>query len=145
MIEQDRQAFPVPMPQPFEEQHFSVVYWARLPEQVPATSLESARRAGHMRGSKLRHVSICSGGHDAGLSEPPQALEEQHFCVSHWASRWGFSAKTVRDWFRDEYGPGILRQPNTGRRSKRDYTTIMISASAAERIYAKRTKAEVIH
>jgi hypothetical protein len=88
MIEQDRQAFPVPMPQPFEEQHFSVAYWARL---------------------------------------------------------WGYSPKTVRDWFRDEYGPGILRQPNTGRRSKRDYTTIMISASAAARVYAKRTTKDLIH
>ena len=75
----------------------------------------------------------------------PQPFEEQHFAVAYWASRWGYSAKTVRDWFRDEYGSGILRQPNIGRRSKRDYTTITISASAAERIYAKRTKAEVIH
>jgi hypothetical protein len=44
---------------------------------------------------------------------------------------WGFSVKTVRDWFRDEYGPGILRQPDTGRRKTRDYTTITVSASAA--------------
>ena len=50
------------------------------------------------------------------------AFEETHFAVSYWADRWGFSAKTVRDWFRDEYGPGILRQPNTGRRSKRDFS-----------------------
>jgi hypothetical protein len=67
------------------------------------------------------------------------AFEETHFAVSYWAERWGFSTKTVRDWFREEYGPGILRQPNTGRRSKRDYTTIMVSPSAAARIYAKRT------
>jgi hypothetical protein len=66
-------------------------------------------------------------------------FEEQHYPITYWAKRWGFSAKTVRDWFRDEYGPGILRQPNTGRRSKRDYTTIMVSASAAARVYAKRT------
>jgi hypothetical protein len=69
----------------------------------------------------------------------PQPSEEQHFPVSYWARLWGFSAKTVREWFRDEYGQGILRQPNVRRRSKRDYTTIMISPNAAARVYAKRT------
>ncbi len=73
------------------------------------------------------------------------AFEEQHFPTVYWARRWGFSPKTVREWFREEYGPGILRQPNRGRRSKRDYTTIMVSASAAARVYAKRTARELIH
>jgi hypothetical protein len=73
------------------------------------------------------------------------AFEEIHFAVSHWAERWGFSRKTIREWFRDEYGPGILRQRNVGRRSKRDYTTMMISPSAAARVYAKRTNHELIH
>jgi hypothetical protein len=68
-----------------------------------------------------------------------QAFSESHFSVRYWARLWGFSEKTVREWFRDEYGPGILRQPNVGRRSKRDYTTIMISPTAAARVYAKRT------
>jgi len=72
-------------------------------------------------------------------SRTQQPFEEQHFPISYWAHRWGFSEKTVREWFRDEYGPGILRQPNTGRRERRDYTTIMISPSAAARVYAKRT------
>jgi hypothetical protein len=75
----------------------------------------------------------------------PQAFEERHFPVAYWARLWGFSEKTVRVWFRDEHGPGILRQPNIGRRSKRDYTTLMISASAAEQVYAKRTRQELIH
>ena len=74
-----------------------------------------------------------------------QPFEEQHFPVSYWAKRWGFSPKTVREWFRDEYGPGILRQPNIGRRSKRDYTTLMVSPIAAARVYAKRTAKELIH
>jgi hypothetical protein len=69
----------------------------------------------------------------------PHVFEEQHFPIRYWAQRWGFSEKTVREWFRDEYGPGILRQPNVGRRLKRDYTTIMISPSAAAQVYAKRT------
>ncbi|MGD1091640.1 MAG: hypothetical protein ABSB35_06550 [Bryobacteraceae bacterium] len=76
-------------------------------------------------------------------SDAPQApigtFAEQHYPIRYWAQRWGFSPKTVREWFRDEYGPGILRIPHTGRRKKRDYTTIMISASAAARVYAERT------
>jgi hypothetical protein len=67
------------------------------------------------------------------------AFEEQHFPIIYWARLWGFSTKTLRDWFRDEEGAGILRRSNIGRRKKRDYITIMISASAAARVYAKRT------
>jgi hypothetical protein len=75
----------------------------------------------------------------------PPAFEEQHYAIAYWARLWGFSQKTVRDWFRDEYGPGILRQQNVRRRSKRDYTTLMISPSAAAVVYAKRTAKELIH
>ncbi len=75
----------------------------------------------------------------------PQAFEERHYPIAYWARLWGFSQKTVREWFRDESGPGILRQPNVGRRAKRDYTTITISASAAARVYAKRTTKDRIH
>ena len=75
----------------------------------------------------------------------PRPFEEQHFPIKHWARRWGFSTKTLRDWFRDESGPGILRQPNVGRRSKRDYTTIMVSASAAARVYTRRSGKERIN
>jgi hypothetical protein len=76
--------------------------------------------------------------------ETPQPYEERHYPVMYWARRWGFSAKTVREWFRDESGPGILRQINKGRRSKRDYVTVMISASAVARVYAKRTGSKVV-
>jgi len=72
-------------------------------------------------------------------SPASQVFEEQHHPIRYRSQRWGFCVKTVREWFRDEYGPGILRQPNTGRRERRDYTTIMISPSAAARVYAKRT------
>lgn len=84
-------------------------------------------------------------GDCASAVTAPGACEERHFPAAHWARLWGFSVKTVREWFRDEFGPGILRQPNVGRRSKRDYTTITISASAAARVYAKRTAKELIH
>src|ERR1700761_4446960 len=72
-------------------------------------------------------------------SSPLQPFEEQHYSIRHWARRWSFSEKTVREWFRDEYSPGVLRVPNVGRRNKRDYTTLMIAPSAAARIYGQRT------
>src|SRR5260370_40553738 len=75
----------------------------------------------------------------------PEAFEQQHYNIAHWAGLWGFSAKTVREWFRDEAGPGILRQPNTGRRKRRDYTTMMISPIAAARVYSKRTEGHLIN
>jgi hypothetical protein len=75
----------------------------------------------------------------------PEPFREQHYPVMYWARLWGFSAKTIREWFRDEYGAGILRQENSGRRKKRDYTTMMIAPSAAQRMYAKRTKNDLIH
>lgn len=45
---------------------------------------------------------------------PDLAVEpflEPHYPVIYWARLWGFSAKTVREWFRDEYGSGILEPP----------------------------------
>jgi hypothetical protein len=69
-----------------------------------------------------------------------QIVEEQHYPLTYWARRWGFCAKTVREWFRHETGPGILRQQNEGRRLKRDYTTLTIAPTAAARVYLKHTK-----
>lgn len=89
--------------------------------------------------------SSCESGGASGAPPVDPPFEEQHFPVAYWARRWGFSEKTVREWLRDEFGPGILRQPNTGRRKKRDYTTIMVSARAAARVYKKRTERELIH
>jgi hypothetical protein len=92
---------------------------------------------------------VISGSREPGRSGdllPAAApFEEQHFPIGYWARHWGFSEKTVRGWFRDEFGPGILRQHNTGRRKKRDYTTIMVSARAAARVYGRRTEREPIH
>ena len=86
---------------------------------------------------------IDQGSSNALRSPASQAFEEQHYPVSYWASRWGFS-KTVRDVSATNRSRNI-RQPHTGRRSKRNYTTIMISTSAAARVYAKRTMKELVH
>jgi hypothetical protein len=67
---------------------------------------------------------------------------EKHFPASHWAKLWGFSSKTIREWFRNEHGPGILRLANLNRRTKRDYTSLMISPSAAARVYERRTRSQ---
>jgi hypothetical protein len=79
----------------------------------------------------------------AGFVFRPETLPpfwEQHYPVAYWAKCWGFSAKTVREWFQEEFGPGILRQANQGRRLKRDYVTLSISASAAARVYSKHSE-----
>jgi predicted subunit of tRNA(5-methylaminomethyl-2-thiouridylate) methyltransferase len=81
----------------------------------------------------------------ATQDSPSRPFEERHYPVAYWAQLWGFSAKTVREWFHNESGPGILRQQKSGRRKKRDYTTLMISATAARRVYAKHTQSELIH
>jgi hypothetical protein len=88
---------------------------------------------------------VVEQGREPSATAATPAFEEQHYPVGYWARLWGFSVKTIREWFRDERGAGILRLPNTGRRSKRDYTTIMISPSAAARVYSKRTRQELIH
>lgn len=67
------------------------------------------------------------------------AFSEPHHPIAYWAALWGFSAKTVREWFRDEIGPGVLRVANRDRRDKRDYTTLAISRTAAARVYEART------
>ncbi len=70
-------------------------------------------------------------------------FKEQHYSVTYRAERWGFSTKTIREWFIHETGAGILRQVNSGRRSKRDYITLIISHTAAARVYARRIKEQL--
>jgi hypothetical protein len=68
---------------------------------------------------------------------PLASFQEKHYPPRYWAERWGFKEKKIREWFRFEFGPGILREGHTGRRGQRSYTSLMISESAAARIYAK--------
>ena len=67
------------------------------------------------------------------------AFLEPHHGVAYWSELWALSAKTIRSWFRDEHGPGILRIASGEKRGKRSYITLKISLSAAERVYAART------
>ncbi len=94
----------------------------------------------------IRQLSALDPHGEPSVQFPvPRPFEEQHYPISYWARRWGFSTKTVREWFRDEYGIGILWQCNIGRRSKRDYTTITVSPSAYAWVYARRAGQELIH
>ena len=73
----------------------------------------------------------------------PTPFEERHHPLRYWAVLWGYSVKTLRQWFHDEHGPGILRIPNVGRRAKCDYVTLRVSPSAAARVYDKRTGSRI--
>jgi hypothetical protein len=121
--------------------------FAKLSGARPNVSAESPSSSRMISHCDCRHrgLAVFEQRQPAPAVLAAQAFEEPHHAVAYWARLWGFSTKTVRDWFRDEYGPGILRQPNTGRRSKRDYTTTMISASAAARVYSRHTAKELIH
>ena len=47
-------------------------------------------------------------GNTSPISAPLGCFEEQHYPIKYWADVWCKSPKTVREWFREEYGPGIL-------------------------------------
>lgn len=72
---------------------------------------------------------------EAGLDGP---AGEKHYTVAALARQWGYSRSTVRDWFADE--PGVLRVARSGRSRKRDYVSLRIPASVAERVYRRHTR-----
>jgi hypothetical protein len=96
-----------------------------------------------LSGRQHRGQAVFDQKHGAPAVAVTQAFEKRHYPVAYWARIWGFSAKTVCEWFRGEFGSGVLRQPNTRRRSKRDYTRIMISPSAAARVQGRPLGLEV--
>lgn len=64
---------------------------------------------------------------------------ERHFSIRTLAELWAFSEDTVRRLFQDE--PGVVRIGKAGRRDgKRDYETIRIPESLAERKYRELMK-----
>ena len=68
----------------------------------------------------------------------PQASTafEEHFTPAELARLWKRDESTIRRMFQDE--PGVLKLGQTGRRGKRDYMTLRIPASVAERFYRER-------
>jgi hypothetical protein len=61
---------------------------------------------------------------------------ERHFTPKELAELWRLDESTIRRLFQDE--PGVLKIGQLGRRGKRDYVTLRIPASAAERFYRAR-------
>ena len=64
---------------------------------------------------------------------------EQHFEPSELAELWRVDATTIRRMFQDE--PGVLKIGKSNRRDgKRDYITMRIPKSVAERVYREKSK-----
>ena len=73
------------------------------------------------------------------INPPPSSLEP-HYSVQVLAELWRLDESTIRRIF--EVAPGVLRLGNDKRRSgKRDYFTLRIPASVAEREYQRRVVA----
>ena len=66
------------------------------------------------------------------------AFTERHYSVKELAEMWGLSPTPIRRLFRDE--PGVLRFGKEKRGHQRDYVTLRIPASVAERVYRRCTR-----
>jgi hypothetical protein len=63
---------------------------------------------------------------------------ERHYTPKELAEIWRLDESTMRRMFQDE--PGVLKIGSTGRRNKRDYVTLRIPESVAQRVYERRTR-----
>ncbi len=69
------------------------------------------------------------------LRTPPgPTFAERHYRPKELAAVWGVSPKMVYSIFRHE--PGVAKIGQHGSDTKRAYTTMLIPASVAERVYA---------
>ena len=62
-------------------------------------------------------------------------LNERHFSVKDVATMWGLSPAAIRRMFRNE--PGVLRFGKEKHGHQRDYVTLRIPESIAERVYRR--------
>jgi len=62
-------------------------------------------------------------------------LTERHFSVKELAQVWGLSPAAIRSLFRNE--PGVLRFGQEHNGHQRDYVTLRIPATVAERVYRR--------
>ena len=64
---------------------------------------------------------------------------EKHYTARELGDAWGLNETTIRRLFQDE--PGVLKIGQSGRRDgKRDYVTIRIPKSVAERVHLERSE-----
>jgi hypothetical protein len=67
------------------------------------------------------------------------AAFERHYSPQELAELWGFDPATIRRMFIDE--PGVLKEGKQGRRDgKRDYVSLRIPVSVAQRVHARKTR-----
>jgi len=71
------------------------------------------------------------------MSEP-STISERHFAVKELALLWAMSPAAIRRLFRNE--PGVVRFGKSKKGHKRDYVTLRIPASVAERVYRRCTR-----
>ena len=65
----------------------------------------------------------------------PVTFAEHHYRVKELAALWNLSPAAVRRLFRDE--PGVLRYGRPKKGHQRDYASLRIPASVAERVYRR--------
>jgi hypothetical protein len=63
------------------------------------------------------------------------ALTERHYSAKQLAQMWGLSPMAIRRMFRNE--PGVLRFGRENKGHQRDYVTLRIPVSVAERVYRR--------
>jgi hypothetical protein len=66
---------------------------------------------------------------------------ERHYTIAEIAERWGISAETARNTFRNE--PGVLRSERPGTRVKPSYCTLRVPESVLARVYTRLTSRSV--
>ena len=62
-------------------------------------------------------------------------VDEKHFTPSELAKAWGVSIDSIRRLFRDE--PGVLKMGEKSPKHKRQYLTLRIPHSVAERVHTR--------
>ena len=75
----------------------------------------------------------------AAVEPPAPAFAERHYSPAEIAGLWGLSEETVRRIFSGEPGVLVLRNDAQGC-GKRNYTTLRIPASVAERVHRQMSR-----
>lgn len=69
------------------------------------------------------------------MEQAQPALTERHFSIRELAESWGLSPAAIRRLFRNE--PGVIRFGKENKGHRRDYVTLRVPASVAERVYRR--------
>jgi hypothetical protein len=85
------------------------------------------------------HVATPPALHTQSNEVRPMVALEPHYSPQQLAVLWGFDASTIRRMFADE--PGVLKEGKRARRDgKRQYLSIRIPASIAQRVHERKAR-----